>query len=333
MIDAAQAWREFCGRMADLGSSVLDDDLVGDERDQAEGLRHVTRQMSFALAEALEFGDADFPAFHRSEDDVTKWGGPNADNNYLRCAIDPAGTYRLTADMSGCREAIFSMNAGDMQLGHFGVLNEKTLQDFEIDDGHLELAIAPDKAPGNWMASGSDARQLTIRVYVVDWATDSVPDFYIERLDTALDRPAVLKLDQVVTALDDAATWVETSIPFWLRYIEAARSLGADNTLTPPQSAAGGAADIAYGAGCWSLDDGDAWLIEFEPPDALHWSIQTHTWPWFESGDLAHAQTSLNDSQTHVDADGKYYRANTCSLLIKRRVLSAAQKAKCRNVD
>lgn len=39
------------------------------------------------------------------------------------------------------------------------------------------------------------------------------------------------------------------------------------------------------------------------------------------------------DLVNHVDADGKYYRANTCSLLIKRRVLSAAQKAKCRNVD
>jgi hypothetical protein len=46
-------------------------------------------------------------------------------------------------------------------------------------------------------------------------------------------------------------------------------------------------------------------VITFDEPDAFHWSIQTHTWPWFESGDLAHAQTSLNDQQAHIDTDGR----------------------------
>lgn len=32
----------------------------------------------------------------------------------------------------------------------------------------------------------------------------------------------------------------------------------------------------------------------------------------------------------HVDTDGQYYRTNTCPLLLKRKVLSAAQSAKCR---
>jgi hypothetical protein len=305
MSDAAAAWRDFCNRMAEIGSTVLADGMVSDDRDRAEGIRHLTRQLTFALQESVEFGDGDFPAFHRFDDDVTKWGGPNADNNYLRCAIDPTGTYRITADVKGCREAIFTLSAGDMQMGHFVVGTERSLRDFEIADGKLEVLVSPDPQPGNWMLSDPEVRQLSIRLYVVDWGADSIPDFYIERVDGMLQRPAPLEIEGVAAALEDAAQWIESSLEFWLRYMEGTRQAAADNTLMAPQSVPGGAADIAYGGGCWNLADDEAWLIEFDPPDAFHWSIQTHTWPWFESGDLAHAQTSLNDQQTHIDSDGK----------------------------
>ncbi|MEZ5168078.1 MAG: hypothetical protein R2695_16920 [Acidimicrobiales bacterium] len=154
------------------------------------------------------------------------------------------------------------------------------------------------------MATDPVVRQLTIRVYVVDWAADAIPTFHIERLDRAGDRPAVLTVERAATALDEAAHWIETSVPYWLRYIDRARPEGLDNQLFAPGGAKGGAVNIVYGAGYWQLRDDEAWLITFERPDAFHWSIQTHTWPWFESGDLAHATTSLNDQQAHVDADG-----------------------------
>jgi hypothetical protein len=105
-MNATESWQEFCQRLSDLGTTVLADQMTTSPRDQAEGLRCLTRQVTFALQHAMEFREPNFPAFHRFDDDVTKWGGPNADNNYLRCAIDPAGTYRLTADVGGCREAI-----------------------------------------------------------------------------------------------------------------------------------------------------------------------------------------------------------------------------------
>ena len=302
-MNATESWQEFCQRLSDLGTTVLADQMTTGPRDQAEGLRCLTRQVTFALQHAMEFRDPDFPAFHRFDDDVTKWGGPNADNNYLRCAIDPAGTYRLTADVGGCREAILSLGEGDMQLGQYRVFSEVSLRDLTIGDDQLEIVISPDKHPGNWMATDPIVRQLSIRVYVVDWLADAIPEFHIERLDRDDDRPAVLDIERAGAALDEAASWVETSMPFWLRYIERAR--GADNTLFSPGGAKGGAVNIVYGAGYWNLTDDEAWVITFDQPEAFHWSVQTHTWPWFESGDLAHAQTSLNDLQTHIDADGK----------------------------
>ena len=304
--DPAAAWRAFCSRIADAGAAALSDPMAAGARQQADGLRCLSRQLVFAVQDAMEFNDADFPAFHRFDDDVTKWGGPNTDNNYLRCAIDPSGHYRLTADVTGCREAIFSLGEGDMQLGEYGVFSECSLKDLNIDDGRLEVAIGPDRPEGavDWMATNPAVRLLGIRVYVCDWTNDAIPDFCIERLDRPEDRPSHLTVDRAAAALEAAAHWVETSVPYWLRFLEQSRQRNADNVLTPPRFAKGGAINIAYGGGFWNLGTDQAWLITFEPPEALTWSIQTHTWPWFESGDLAHAQTSLNNIQAHTDRDG-----------------------------
>ena len=109
----------------------------------------------------------------------------------------------------------------------------------------------------------------------------------------------------MAAALDEAANWVELSLPFWLRLMKKARQRSPGNTLAAPRAARGGAEDIAYGGGFWRLGEGDAWLIEFKPPETFAWSIQAHTWPWFESGDSAHSQTSVNHVQAHVDTDGR----------------------------
>ena len=312
-LDPVAVWRDFCDRIAEAGAAVLRDPAAAGARNQAEGLRCLSRQLVFAVQDAVEFSDADFPAFHRFDDDVTKWGGPNTDNNYLRCSIDPAGRYRLTADVAGCRDAILSLHEGDMQLGRPGVFSECSLHDLTLEGGRLEVMIGPDRPAGtvNWMATNPAASRLGIRVYVCDWNADAVPDFYIERLDRAGDRPQRLTVAHMAEALREAAGWVEASVPFWLRLVEGIRQRNGDNVLTPPLPAQGGADNIAYGGGFWNLDDDEAWLITFEPPDAFTWSIQTHTWPWFESGDLAHAQTSLNDTQAHTDSDG-VVRAVVC---------------------
>ena len=304
--DPADAWRHFCGRIAEAGAAALADPMADGARNQAEGLRCLTRQLVFALQHAVEFRDPDFPAFHRYDDDVTKWGGPNTDNNYLRCAIDPSGRYRLTADVTGCRDAILSLGEGDMQLGQYGVFSEVSLGDLRLTGGRLEVMIGPERPEdaADWMATNPAVRQLTIRVYVCDWTADAIPDFYIERLDRPSDRPARLTVERIAGALDEAADWVERSVPFWLRFMEQARRRNTDNVLSPPLPAKGGADNIAYGGGFWNLADDEAWLITFEPPEAFTWSVQTHTWPWFESGDLAHGQTSLNDVQAHTDCDG-----------------------------
>ncbi len=305
---AVAAWRDFCERVAEVGAAALGDPVAATARDHAEGLRWLSRQLVFALQYSFEFSDSDFPALYRFNDDVTKWGGPNADNHYLRCAIDPGGTYRLTADVEGCRDAIFSLGDGDMHDGRYGIFSECALGDLEVIDGRLELIIGPSEprtGPKNWLPTNPDVCYLMIRVYVSDWLKDTIGCFYIERLDRSVDRPRQLTLQRASGFVSEAARWLEAAVPYWMHFLPRRRANGADNVLIPPRRAPGGADNIAYGGGYWNLDTSQCWLITFEPPTGGHWSIQTCTWPWFESGDLAHAQTSLNETQAHADPDGR----------------------------
>ena len=46
-------------------------------------------------------------------------------------------------------------------------------------------------------------------------------------------------------------------------------------------------------------------VIEVEDPRARYFSFQTYRLGWYDAGDYANRQTSLNQHQSHVGSDGK----------------------------
>src|SRR5262245_35882041 len=95
-----------------------------ERRARSRGRVPLPRRLTvFALQWFLEFGDPEFPAFYRFDDDVVKWGAPNADNQYLRAKVAAGGTYRITAEVVGVREILISTQEGDMQLGRARVFD------------------------------------------------------------------------------------------------------------------------------------------------------------------------------------------------------------------
>jgi hypothetical protein len=269
-------------------------------------VRHLARQLVLALQEELEFGDPRHPSFHRYEEPWAQWGGPNPDNVYLRSRIDPAATYRVSANVAGVRQAIFSLHDGDMHERRYGVFGECTLDQLAVGrDGRLEVTVSPAKHAGNWMQSHPDARMLTIRQYQSDWERDRIASFSIECEQTRGEPPARAGAAETSAAIERAAAWVEASIAYWQQYTERSRASLPRNAFSAPSTPPGGAATIGYGAGCFELDAGDALLIESEVPDADYWGWTLHTMRWLESGDFAARQTSLNHAQAYVDADGR----------------------------
>ncbi len=298
------AWYEFCDRLKVAGARVLTDDAATLDVDRAEGYRHLSRLTVYALQWFVDFHDPDYPAFHRYDDDVIKWGGPNADNHYLRAKIDPRGAYRLRFDSRGLRELIISTPEGEMQLEQYRVFEERHLSDLAVGaDGHVEVVLSAERLDGNWIPLHPDADHVLVRLYVSDWAADAVPPVYIERIGREGSAPARLDPGSLAVRLDRAATWIERTVDYWPAFMKKRRGAAAANILSPPRAVPGGAADILYGGGFWQLAAGEGLLVECDLPRARYWSFQLYSIPWFESLDVANRSTSLNDAQTVVDAD------------------------------
>ncbi len=290
-----------------LGDELTAAPFAGEPIDQAEGFRHLARQLSTALRAELEHANPEHPSFHRYEEPWSQWGGPNPDNVYVRATIDPTATYRVWGNVAGVRDAIFSIVEGDMHLDRYGVYAERTLREMEVDDdGAFELLVGPTHhADSNYLVTDPQATFLLIRQFQCDWERDRIATFHIERVDgrgepVPRPEPAVVGI-----ALERVIEWTERSLRYWSAYGAQAAAALPVNAFGPPRTPPGGAPHIAYGAGRWSLARDEALLIVVDEPDADYWGWTIHTDRWFDSGDFASRQTSLNVVQTHVDVDGR----------------------------
>ena len=303
---SGEAWAECCRRLEALGQTLLAPEFPKDPRGRSEGFRALARQLAFALEWEVLASDPRAPAFVRFQDPRVQWGGPNPDNAYWRAAIDPSGTYRVWGNVAGVRQALFSLNEGDMQLEQYGVFGERSLDELERGrDGSLELVLSPDPQPGNWIPMHPKARFVLIRVYVSDWERDVSPGFQIERVDAAGASELPLEPAALARSLDRAVTWVERSLAYWNRYTLEACARSRPNEAAPARPAPGGADNILYGSCFWDLAEDEALVLSCELPRADYWGFALHSLHWLESGDFARRQTSLSQHQAHVDADGR----------------------------
>ena len=298
------AWRSFAERIKAVGESIAGEGFPTDPRLRAEGYRYVNRLTNLAHQIFVEFGDPAWPSLVRVGDDTTPFGATNTDNNYYRAMLDPAGIYRVSGDVSGVKELLFSVQDGEFVFGKTAVLAELSLEDLEVgDDCNLELILGGPEQAANWLPLAPDAVYLNVREFVGDWENDALASLYIERLD---DVGAVRNLTPTAyaDALDRVAAWVEASVKIWKGYVDGLRTFLPVNELQAPHKPVGGADNMLHGAGQWELDHGHALLVEFEQPQVTYWSIQTYVLDWMVPLDFANRVTSLNDRQLHVDDDG-----------------------------
>ncbi len=299
------AWADFCERMKAVGMELLEEEYPGDERERAEGFRHLARSVAMALQWEIDFVDTDFPRFYRHDDEILQWGGPNVDNTYLRARISGEKTYRRHGDVSSIADLIISTRDGDMHQQKTGVAGDLDRSELPIrEDGSFEILTGPDVEPGQGIRTTQGTDHLGIRQYYVDWANESPAVFHIERISEGPAWPADLTAERMAANLDGAARWVESSIPFWNEWMAQFSGTRPANRISPPRNVPGGSKDIYYGGLRWVLAEDEALLLELEPPDARYWSFQWYTFGWFELPEYAHRQTTLNNGQARVDADG-----------------------------
>ncbi|MEM9729627.1 MAG: hypothetical protein AAF997_13640, partial [Myxococcota bacterium] len=195
-------WAAFCDRMKALGDRILEDDFPQGDLAAAEGFRHLARMTNLGLTLAYEYDDPDFPLFLRNNDDVTQWGGPNADNTYLYARVDPSSVYRVYGNAKSTSGFIVTVRDGFMHTGHEKAEDLSSTEMHIEDDGSFELTIGGQERDGNWMPMMPDAQQIGVRIYFDDWEHQSPPEFHIVRVGSETEAPPLLTVERSARAIE-----------------------------------------------------------------------------------------------------------------------------------
>jgi hypothetical protein len=291
-----EAWRDLCRRLEDVGARLLAEGNPMAAEDRAEGFAHLAEQVVCWLGWNVGHADARHPAFHRQNDLVTQWGGPNNDNVYRHARVAPGLRYRIAGRMHGCEDFVLAVRAGFMHEPRWGTLVEVTASEIGIGQGEdFELLLGP----GGAIELPDGAAMVSIREYYFDWRAGEPAVFTIECLDEHGPAARVTP-DELSAQFAATAASVEHSMTYWKDYLLEARSAGVDNTFAPSQRVAKGLALARYAFCFWRLDAEEALVVEVDVPAARYWSLQLYTMGWFEPIDPGGRVTSRNHLQTTV---------------------------------
>jgi len=304
--ETVAAWEAFCDRMKDLGRTLVGEGFPDEQLAQLEGIRHLSRMVTLGLNLFVEHDDPEFPRFLRHNDDITQWGGNNPDNTYLYARIDADSDYRIYGNASGISGFIVSVRDGFMHQGAEGVIDLSS-EAIETDaEGNFELIISAREHSGNWLRMLPNATQVGIRAYLDDWDRQEPPAFHIVKIGNEGLAPRRLEPATLATGLDDAAAWVESNLVYWNEWLLQRLPFLPVNAISPPMQVAGGSNEvITYAGGRLDLGPEDVLVLTIEPLRARYVGLVYYTQAWFETGDLANRQTSVNHNQLHADSDGR----------------------------
>jgi len=299
-----QAWHDFLGSLAKAGDQILRDDVPGDPRTRAQGYEYLSGLLLSGLLGQL-YADPNHPQFVRTMDWHAKWGLDNSDALYLSTAVEGTGTYRI----SGMRGTVrfLGIQASYGQFGSstpMGIASNLTGDDLEIaPDGSFEIIASAQPHEGNWLRMTPEVNALGARLFFSDWENEVPAELYIERIDIPHEVP-VANTHSIARRLKAVGEFVEGSAKFWNDFV-----LGRRATMFNELSAPGFAPDLqasnaqSYGWSQFSLREGEALLIEVEPPEALYWNFELGDF-WARSMDYVNRVISINDHQAVIDPDG-----------------------------
>jgi len=296
----AEVWSAFCRKLEQAGDLLFSTKYIEDSAMEAEALRYLAREVRGQLDAQVNHGDPDFPRFFRWDEPGSGPTAPNLDNWYLMAKIRGGVSYRVIVEPGEVFDFLIGvLNAQTRNLG------DHTRDEFEPEaDGRVEIVFSAERQGRNWVHLPDDAAMMLMRVYYHDWTRERPPAARIERIGSAGEAPPPPSLEQLSAQLDaviGSLTQQPYAYAFYqLRCIDEAPA----NTFPPPLDMPGGGGPITYGMARSRLAPDEALIIEFRPPRGRYWGLHTYTLPFWSNIDPYNRVSSLNDLQTHVDADG-----------------------------
>lgn len=304
------AWADFCDALKEAGSVVLADTVPMDPQDRAEGWRYLTRLLRASLNFFLEVPEPEAPAFTRAIDETIKLGMDNPDNVYLAAPVKGSLEYRITGTRGTVHYLGFGTQAGGYgktsSLDTTGYIDAREMQ--IDDDGRFEIIASverPDNAT-NWLQMQPETSMIQVRQTRVDHHNEVLAQVAIERID-AKPSPKPLTPDRLNWALETASGFVSGAATMFAEWTEDFRKVPNTMPRFDPDkaTAAGGDPNIAYYHGWFELDENEALVVEFTPPECDYWNLQLANY-WLESLDYRYFPIHVNQGTAEACADGSY---------------------------
>jgi hypothetical protein len=297
---AIQAWRDLCARLERLGTEVIGDGYAS--ADPMEMLEHLADQTVCWLGWSVFHADPARPFFHRSNDLVTQYGGPNADNVYRHARIDPSRRYRIAGKMHGCEDFLLTLRSGFMHEPVHGTLADHTASELGIGPGDdFELLLG-----GDGILIPDGVKMATIREYYFDWQVEEPATFTIECLDPPGAEPPLTD-DVLAARLTDAGAAIEHSISYWHRYLDDVWEGQTPNEFAPSHRGAKGLNLAQYAFCMFDLAPDEALVVDTDLAPARYWSLHLYPMGTFAHMDVVNTVTSLNHRQAEIGDDGRLH--------------------------
>jgi hypothetical protein len=234
---------------------------------------------------------------------------PNPDTVYGFAPIDSRGTYRIYGEKGTETIAAITFRKGGAHLGQrcTARVGEIDFQSVEADAaGRFSFVLSAQRPPhaGQWFELHPETTCLMLRRVTKD-ASQRDGVCGIERLDRPRARLA-LTAEQLQERMMNVARYTASQNEFLLGYLERLRQLGArERFVLDDQSGHGGLIVQSHYFHMFSIETDEALILESNLPKLCrYWSIQVMN-PFASTIDYVLHQSSLNDRQAQVDADGK----------------------------
>lgn len=263
------------------------------------------------------YTDATRPVFMPLWNYAFNQGGPDPDYVYSTAEIDPRGVYRV----SGCRgtqrfveitqQGFDMMSPKQMDAGGPAPHTHDLDEDVTLDaDGWFSTILSAERPTGydgDWWQLGAGTRRLLMRKCSCDWTREVDARVAIERLD---DGGADMTPEEIARRFSDLAEWIEGMIAFDMQLVRYYREHHGVNTFlrSTKIDEMGGLPKQAYYDGIHEIADDEALILETPLPSRCRYWQALVADDRFATVDWVNRQSSLNDAQAHLDADG-WFRA------------------------
>ena len=260
------------------------------------------------------YTDARRPVFMPLWNYAFNQGGPDPDYVYSTTEVDPFGRYELSGYRGTTRFVEITQQAVDMftpELLDARGPAPRILDLDELDLGDegsfrvLVSATRPAGHDGDWWEMDPSTRRLLVRKCSCDWIGELDARIAINRLDNGGED---MTADEFARRFSDLSTWVEGMIQFDMKLVRYYREHHGINTLLRSTKAdsMGGLPKQVYYDGIHEIDDTEALIIETELPQRCRYWQALVADDRFCTVDWVNRQSSLNDTQAHLDSDGKF---------------------------